>query len=361
MLVPVDRARYQRFRSTLEGANFAVAANAASPSAGSAFDLVSNIVARRKAVEARARDSAAAAAAEAETLRVKAWHAAFSEAVSALPQGPGGTPLIWYTRRRSIAQQPRITGTGVALIGDDVSLNAEVNANLDRLKLTKRLAAINGQATPQATVRLMSLLATPGVASSDVLTVSVISDFEKVVKAELPPLPPPPTPIPPEAEAPAPAPPTGPTPRPRIPRPTIPGRRPTIPRPTFATATARPQLAVFRAGLARVAAASAAGVTTEAREDTPLKLGEGEVMDVAQDYSDPRLGEGLDRAAAAIGGSWPSAKDAVWLGESGKALAVDLAFRSVGEEKLGDFAELLKAAVAAQDSKAVDDLLAKMT
>src|SRR5690606_5166620 len=104
----------------------------------------------------------------------------------ALPQAPGGTPLVWYTRRRSIAQQPRVTGTGVPMSGDDVSLNALVSANLDRLKLAKRLAAINGDATPQATVRLMSLLGSPGVAASDVMTFSVISDIEKVIKAELP-------------------------------------------------------------------------------------------------------------------------------------------------------------------------------
>jgi hypothetical protein len=101
-------------------------------------------------------------------------------------------------------------------------------------------------------------------------------------------------------------------------------------------------------------------VTTAARDDTDLKLGETEVMAIAQDYSDPGLGDGLRRAAAAIGGNWPSAKDAMWLGESGKPLALDSRFRSVGEEKVADFANLLKSAVAAQDAKALDDLLASM-
>jgi hypothetical protein len=115
-----------------------------------------------------------------------------------------------------------------------------------------------------------------------------------------------------------------------------------------------------RPGLAMVAAASAAGTTTAAREDTDLKLGESEVMAIAQDYSDPHLGEGLRRAAGAIGGSWPSAKDALWLGESGKGPGVDLRFRTVGEEKVTDFANLLKSAVGAQDPKALDELLAAM-
>ena len=83
-------------------------------------------------------------------------------------------------------------------------------------------------------------------------------------------------------------------------------------------------------------------------------------MNITQDYSDSRLGEGLRRAAAAIDPNWPSAKDALWLGESGKAPAVDLAFRAVGEEKLADFANLLKTAVSGQDAKALDELMTKM-
>jgi hypothetical protein len=215
------------------------------------------------------------------------------------------------------------------------------------LKLARRLATINGDATPQATVRLMSLLGSPGVANSDVLTVSVISDIEKVIKEDLPMLPPPPPP-PPAAEMATP-----------------------VFAPTSATIAAlplnvrdflarRPDLLGARTGLGAVAASNAAGMTTAAREDTPLKLAENEVMTIAQDYSDPRLGEGLRRAAAAIGNSWPSAKDVMWLGESGRAPALDLAFRSVAEEKLADFVNLLKIAVSDQDAKELDELLAKM-
>lgn len=398
VLIPVDRPRYQRFSSLLGGANLAVAGNAATATvAGSAFDLVSNLVARRKALEATVRDAAAEQAAETEAMRIKAWHTAFAEAVSVLPQGPGGTPLLWYSRRRSIAQQTRVTGTGVAVSGDDVGLNAEVNANLDRLKLAKRLAAINGQATPQAAVRLLTLLGSPRVATSDVLTASVISDMEKIVKDELPeviPLPEPSTP--PIVAQPDPGEPT-PAPAPvrppiKLPRPPIAETPPIIaPRPRILsttmlraainpallsartlkaeavdappaaeTLTTQPEVATLRPGLTRLAVANAVGLSTSSREDTPLKLGEGEVMDVAQDYSDARLGEGLHRAQAAIGDEWPSAKEALWLGESGKALEIDHAFRTVGEEKLADFADLLKDAVSSQKPKAVDDLIGKM-
>src|SRR5690606_29371303 len=109
-------------------------------------------------------------------------------------------------------------------------------------------------------------------------------------------------------------------------------------------APASADLSAVRSGLTRVAAAEEAGLTTKARTDTDLKLGEAEVMDVAQDYADPRLGEGLARLGGALGEKWPSAKEAIWLGESGKALELDLVFRTLPEESVEDFAALVKAA-----------------
>ncbi len=352
VLIPVDRPRYQRFSATLGAANLAVASNAAAVTgSGSAFDLVSTIVARRKAAEAKARDAAAAAAAETDTLRIRAWQAAFGEAVAALPHGPGGTPLVWYTRRRSIAQQPRVTGTGVTVTGDEVGLNAMVNANIDRLKLAKRVAAINGNATPQATVRLLSLLGSRSIASSDVLTVAVVSDLEKVIAKDLPVvnLPPVPIVLPPASTDSI-------TASPPI-RATI---DPSILTRVGGLRVLQPDIATLRPGLTRIAVADAAGVSTAAREDTPLKLGESEVLDIAQDYADVRLGDGLSRVVATLGKDWPTAKEAMWLGESGKALAIDHAFRTVAEEKLSDFADLLKSAVTAQKPTNIDELISKM-
>ena len=447
VLIPVDRARYQRFTATLGSANLAIATNAAAAVSGasSAFDLVSDLVAKRKAAEAAATRASVSANAQAEAARIQAWHACLSEAVAALPQGPGGTPLVWYTRRRSIAQQPRVIGTGIEVSGDDVSINAMVNANLDRLKLARRLAAINGQATPQATVRLMALLARPAVANSDILTASVISDMEKVVKQDLPTvmmaplpivLPPPPAPEPasatpaaaPEpviAPPPQPAPPVTTIPpisaipisaiaspavfaaiQPRVFNPTVLGgirtlradavtreRRPfggafipgmftpappappvaapapspapsaqpaPAPAPVEPEASPPPPPLDVRPGLLRLAVASAAGLTTAARDDTKLMLGDSEVMDIAQDYAAPNLGEGLARVTQLLGTDWISDRNALWLGESGKALALDAALRVVDEEKLPDFAVLLKDAVSAQKARALDELLGKL-
>jgi hypothetical protein len=348
MLVPVDRPRFLRFRNALDTANLAVATDVANPAPASAYDMVSALVARRQLVLTPTSDPAAAAAAQAEALRIKAWQSAFTEAVAALPQGPGQTPLVWFTRRRSIAQQPRVLGTGVAVGSDDVGLNAIVDANIDRMQLDQRLAAIDGVATPQAVVRLMMLLASPGVANSDPLIVSVISDVEKLIAQQVQPVatPPivstPPTSVPLTTTLPL-------TVRPAVLNPAV---LATVP---FASPI------IARDGLNRVALASAAGLTTAARTDTPLMLNEAEVLSITQDYADLATGTGLTRIAATIGGGWPADADALWLGQSGRALAIDRVFRSVAEEQLSDYATLLTSALQAQDAGALDSLITKMS
>ena len=81
------------------------------------------------------------------------------------------------------------------------------------------------------------------------------------------------------------------------------------------------------------------------------------MLDVAQDYSSPTLGEGLARLAQKLGSEWPGKKGALWLGRSGKALTVDRAFRAVPGEQLADFAELLSKAVDKQDDGRLDKML----
>lgn len=369
--VPVDRTRFRRIRATLDGDRLPLG-EVATAVTGSGFGLVSDMLERRSRIAAMSGGSATSD--EVGGMRLLAWKAALAEAISALPTGPGGVPLVWYVRRRSIALQPQVEQAAVRLSGDDVTLNAMVNESIDRLKLSKRLARINGEATPQAAARLMNLLSRPGVAASDILTASVIADVEKVVAAELPALPEDVSITPVSESAPAPSP--APTPAP-VPTGTVRGIRPTITavnprllrrmtttaRLTPEALTARPasaDLAALRVGLTRVAAAEEAGLTTKARADTELTLGEAEVMDIAQDYGDPRLGEGLSRLSTALGDKWPAVKDAVWLGESGRALAIDFAFRKLPEESVQDFAALVKTAADKQEADEIDSLLSKV-
>ncbi len=369
--VPVDRTRFRRIGATLDADRLPLGKVAAA-STGSGFGLVSDMLERRSRIAAMSGGSATSD--ELGGMRLLAWKAALAEAISALPTGPGGVPLVWYVRRRSIALQPQVERAAVRLSGDDVTLNAMVNENIDRLKLSKRLARINGEATPQAAARLMNLLSRPGVAASDILTASVIADVEKVAAAELPALPEDVSITPVSESAPAPSPAPTPAPAPtgtvRGIRPTITAVNPRLLRRMTTTArltpealTARPasaDLAALRVGLTRVAAAEEAGLTTKARADTELTLGEAEVMDVAQDYGDPRLGEGLSRLGTALGDKWPTVKDAVWLGESGRALAIDFAFRKLPEESVQDFAALVKAAADKQEADEIDSLLSKV-
>ncbi|HEU0098565.1 MAG TPA: hypothetical protein VFQ67_07300 [Allosphingosinicella sp.] len=330
VLVPVSRGRFQRFSQALGATMTSMAGDAGAGATRPALDLISRLAAkRRKQIEAEQRDSEAEGRRQAEELKVKAWHAAFHEAIAALPQEGGRPPLLWYTRRRTVAYQTRLAGVGVAVSGDDVVIGAVVNSNLERLKLDRRVAKLSGTATPQATARMVSLLGAPAIAGSDILTAAVVADLERVAASDAG-----------AADSAA----------PRAPgRIRIPGVRP-----------ASTDVAVARAGLERIALAAAEGVSTSVRADTPLNLSEGEVMDVADDYSDARVGEGLARLDRALGEEWPDAKTAIWIGESGKALAVDSAFRSVPGEKLKDFAGLMRDSADKKDGEAIDRLLEKM-
>jgi hypothetical protein len=344
VMVPVSRGRFQRFAASLDAPSIPASGDAGAGATRPALDMISRLVAkRRKLVETAERDAQSRARRQAEELRVKAWHAAFQEAVAALPAEGARPPLLWYTRRRTIPYQTRLAGTGVAVSGDDIVIGAVVNGNLERLKLDKRLAKLSGNATPQATARMVSLLGSPQVAGSDILTASVIADLERAASGEI-------------ARA-------GP-PIPRI-ETALRGGPPTgslaiNPAAFAAMRNARLDLGETRAGLARLALADAAGRSTLARGDTPLNLGEAEVMDVAEDYGGPRVGEGLARLDRALGQEWPESKIAIWLGESGKALAVDSAFAAAPGEKLKDFAELMREAADKKDAEAIDRLLEKM-
>jgi hypothetical protein len=347
VLVPVSRGRFQRFSQALGTTPMAMAGDAGAGATRPALDLISRLAAkRRKLIEAKERDSEAEGRRQAEELKVKAWHAAFHEAIAALPQEGGKPPLLWYTRRRTVAYQTRLAGVGVAVSGDDVVIGAVVNANLERLKLDKRVARLSGNATPQATARMVSLLGSPAVAGSDVLTAAVVADLERVAKGEFPP----------ELMTLAPA--EGATP------PAGGGGRGSGMSPELAAAmrgaSSRVNLAAVRKGMERNALNHVSGLSTLVRADTPLNLSEGEVMDVSEDYSDARVGEGLARLDSALGVEWPDPKIAIWLGESGKALAIDAGFRSVPGEKLKDFAGLMRDSADKKDGEAIDRLLEKM-
>lgn len=311
IMVPVTRQRFQRFDNGLPATKIAAIVDPAAAAGKPAFDMLSSLVARRrKLVEAAERDAEAKAQAEAEALKVKAWHAAFQEAVSAIPAREGRPPLLWYTRRRAIAYQTKIVGVGVAVSGDDIVLGAVANANIGRLGLEKKVATLNGRATAQASARIVSLLGSNAIAKSDVLTASVVTDLERKVREG--------------------------------------STRVTEEEVSFASASAKS------------AGSALARIGSDVRAETKVTLSEGDVMDVAAAYADPKLGEGFAKLDKALGEEWPDPESAKWLGGTGKALAVDSAFRTVPGEKVGDFADLMAKAVAAHEAATVDKVIEKM-
>lgn len=329
ILVPVTRQMYQRFASSLPGTTTRTTSDPAMGIKRPAADMLhSLILKRRKSIEAVARDAEAELASETAALETKAWHAAFGEAIAKLPSRDGQPPLLWYVRRRSIAYRAKTEGLAIAVSGDDIVVSAIVNENLGRLKLEKRLATINGKATPQAAARVMSLLGAPRVASSDIMTAAIISDLEKVADA-------------PVADDPAPI------EMIRLDERRTLGRG--LDRTGVLTARSGLSLAGARTGLSRINLATALGRSTAVRADTQLGLSESEVLDLASDYGDPKLGEGIAALESVLGKEWPDAKLAIFVGESGQALPLDTAFRAVKPEVLPDLAEKVKAAVAARN------------
>ncbi|HEY6815475.1 MAG TPA: hypothetical protein VI168_08055, partial [Croceibacterium sp.] len=302
---------------------------------------------RRKAMEAAVRDGLGDRAEEAARLERKAWHAAFAEAVGALPVREDLPALLWYVRRRAVAYRTNTEGLPIAVGGDDIVISSLVNENLARLKLEKRLAMVDSRATPQAVARVIALLASPTIAASDIMTAAVIADLEKVSA-------PPPEPVP--SPAPTPEPPTT-KPRPGTTT-SPPIFIPAEPEVSLRASVVRgsSDFSAAREGLARFNLASIRGATAVARDDTEMDLSEAEVLDIAQDYASPRLGEGLAVIDPLLGEEWPTPKQAIAIGDSGVALELDAALRKVKPEQRAEIADKIKAAATKNDGAALAEI-----
>ena len=149
---------------------------------------------------------------------------------------------------------------------------------------------------------------------------------------------------------------TGPTPAGPVPAPTLlrPGVGIVPPPPSALQPTASTGLT--RLMSARTALSAAILMRLPAGQK-PL-LTEADVVDVASDYGDPRLGDGLDRLAAAMAQD-PLARDIlVWLGDSGQALAVDRVAQTLSAAGLADFAARLRPIAGGKQTDALVRLLA---
>jgi hypothetical protein len=330
ILVPVTRQRFQRFSGTLPATTIRTTADPAAGLKRPAVDMLDALVLRRrKAAEAASRDAEASAEGERAAAEVQAWHATYTEALANLPSVPGRPPLLWYVRRRSVAYRSRTEGLAIAVSGDDIVVSAVVNENLSRLKLEKRLAAVNAKATPAATARVMALLGVPRIASSDIMTAAVIADLEKVAAAT--------------EKAPI-----------------VNVTRETAIASPARVLTDRPGIGsvlTARTGLTRINVSNVLGRSTAVRADTALGLSESEVLDVASDYGDPQLGEGIAAIETVLGTDWPAARQAIFIGDTGLALPLDKVFRKVPDAALSDLSKKVGDAVKSGDADTLTALI----
>lgn len=187
VLAPVTRQRLQRFEAAL-----ADAARIARPDPGQGVrrapaDMLAAMLARRaKLVLTAERDAAAIGRDEAADAQTKAWRAAWDEALQTIPAAEGEPPLLWYVRRRAIADHAAAIGVPMPIGANEEAIAAQLAARMNELGLANRLAALNGAATTFAAARIAALLGAPGVEPSDIVLGAALRDLEAAA-AKLPP------------------------------------------------------------------------------------------------------------------------------------------------------------------------------
>jgi hypothetical protein len=292
VLAPVTRQRLQRFEQALSSLSTGAMADPAQGIRRAPANLLAAMQARRsKLIEARMRDAEAVARAAAADTEIKAWHAAWAEAIAALPANEDQTPMLWYVRRRAVASRSQVTGIAVALAGNDERLSLQVRAHLDQFGELDALFKLESQSTHFAAARMFAFLGAPRIIASGLLTRAVLTDLIR-----------------------------------RLPAPDFSNSADTVP---------------------------------------TVQLVEADVIDVASNYGDPRLGEGLSRIRATKAGALliemtsdkASGKLQQWLAQTGLVLALDRAGRDTDAADFSDFVASAIKAIKAKNESALAMLL----
>lgn len=325
VMVPVTRARLQRFEAALAATSRPTLPDPAQGIRQAPADMLASMLARRTRLLSLITPPTPQATAEAAIAdsQTAAWTAAWNEAVAALPSTESHSPLLWYFRRRAVADRSNIVGVAVAVGGDDETILAAIGERAEALGFTARLTKLNDEATPFAEARIAAFLGSTRILKSDLLLSSAVHDLEAAVPAATP--------------APSPAPLPSPGPVLDIP----------LAHPSDLVLARTLRSGVSRLNLSRLIAASAV-----AAAGTQPKLSEADVIDVASDYAGPRLGDGLDRLSAALATPIDS-NGQVWIGGTGLGLALDGAARDVSGPDFAEFAKSVTDAVTAKDAPAL--------
>lgn len=341
VLAPVTRQRLQRFEAALASLESRALADVAQGIRRPPAALLALLSERRiKSIEASGRNLDATVRAEQARHETEQWHTAWAEAVAAIPLDPTGTPLVWYVRRRAVAYESRMIGLAVAASGEDEALKNAVDKRLVALQLNDEMAIIAGRSTPLATARIYALLGGPRLADSTILAVSAIKDLTAALPAAqnggigvgLP----------------------GGLTRtgPLVPPGSIGGLQPRPGGGLLGGGVFNPDLLATRGGLTRLTL-NRQLLRPGERQDL---LSEGDVIDIASDYGDPNLGDGIEAIKAALDGGLPD-KGQLWLGGTGQAIDLDVAARRLAGASLTKFAR----SVADLAAKANDDAAKALT
>ena len=338
ILAPVQRPTLQRFEQALAQLSKHVTTDLAQGYTRPTAEVLAGMLARRTAlVTTPISDPAATAQAAASDAQTKAWQAAWAEAVAALPIEEGLPPRLWYVRRRAVAYEAKITGIAVPVTGADLQLEIDLTKRLADLALADRVKKLTDESTPFAAARIAAFLGSPKIMASDAFFFAAVHELEAAV---------PTAPATPATTATAATPATN----------TMLATASTA----ALLAAARPTQAagrIERAGLSRL---TVNRVLTNAALATGGQhlLTEGDIVDVAADFSDPRLGEGLDKLTAAFGAPPLTRAQLAWLADNGDILDLDDQARGLDATDLAVFASSLRTAVGANDAAAVAKLIA---
>ncbi|HTE44900.1 MAG TPA: hypothetical protein VK636_06625 [Gemmatimonadaceae bacterium] len=208
-----------------------------------------------------------------------------------------GNGLLWYIRRRNVDYRSDLAGAVVRVTGSDSATEAAVTTTATSLGLATRLTTLRDNSTTLGNAEIVSLVASPKFTDSPLLASAIVADLESARQA--------------------------------------PG------------------------GVNRGAVDPAPGTTTTT---SPLAtLDRTAVLQVAEKFSDPSVGEGLSRLTA-VSPELATNKEAVaGLAKTGTTLQVDQIARTLPADQLKTFAADIAVAAATGDSKKVAAVLAKTT
>lgn len=344
VLAPVSRPMLQRFEQALGQLSATVTTDLAQGFRRPTAEVLAGMLARRALVSPPlVPDPAAVARAQATDAQTRAWQAAWNEAVAALSTADGLPPRLWYVRRRAVAYEPKVTGIAVPVTGDDANVEAALTHRLADLGLADRLKRVTDAATPFAAARIAAFLSAPKLMASPLLFTAAVRQLEQII--------PPPPPAGGTTAAPPAQPPLAP--------PSPPVMMPIAPTTAGALSALRPALMagrMERVGLSRLAASRVLTLSTTGAQ--PTQITEGDVIDVASDFADPRLGEGLDRLLQAQGAPTLIQDQVNWLADANDVLDLDATARSLDAARMAAFAPAVAAAIAAKDEAELKKLIA---